>query len=224
MFCLSQLRLFIIALGFTLSVAGCGSGGLIVGDDPAEDTVEASNDTFTVEENSSVALLDVLANDAGDINTGSLSLTTTPQNGSASLNNGQIQYQPNRGFSGTDSLTYTVNDNDGASASATVTITVTQLQDTVTTVTATDDTLTVDQDSVSTTVDILANDTSTGTINVGSLVITTPPQDGTASVNNGQIQYQPNADFSGSDSLEMILILDQFQQRILLKELYQYLL
>jgi hypothetical protein len=72
----------------------------------------------------------VLANDTdsdGELNTGSVAITIPPQHGSASVNgDGTVTYTPQTGFTGSDSLAYTVQDDQGgASAPATLHITVT---------------------------------------------------------------------------------------------------
>ena len=77
----------------------------------------AKNDYTTSQMNTPVSVK-VLSNDkSGNINTnlvaGTVSITTAPANGSASVNTttGVITYTPNTGFVGTDSLNYQVCDN-----------------------------------------------------------------------------------------------------------------
>lgn len=70
-------------------------------------------------------LIDVLANDSdpnGDPLT--LAAVTSPANGSATIEAGQVRYRPAPGFFGHDSFRYTVRDDQGASSSATVHVTV----------------------------------------------------------------------------------------------------
>jgi len=70
--------------------------------------------------------IDVLSNDTGNgspLNTTSLSIYTSPSNGVAAVSAGQIVYTANPGFSGTDTLEYTVANGFGVtSPPATVTI------------------------------------------------------------------------------------------------------
>ncbi len=68
--------------------------------------------------------IDVLANDK-DIETSKLKIAAVikPDNGIANIVENKIVYQPEEGYVGTDTITYTVNDN-GLKVSATVTITV----------------------------------------------------------------------------------------------------
>lgn len=100
---------------------------------PVNNPPTAVNDTATTTAGTSVTV-SVLANDtdanAGDVLTvsgivaqttsGTASVVTT-----GALANRAIFYTPNPGFTGTDSLRYTVTDGRGGSATATVTITVT---------------------------------------------------------------------------------------------------
>lgn len=69
--------------------------------------------------------VNVLANDS-DPDGDSLSIisTTSGQNGRTSIVGGRVQYTPNRGFSGTDTFTYTASDNRGGTGTATVTVTI----------------------------------------------------------------------------------------------------
>ncbi|MCB0079359.1 MAG: cadherin-like domain-containing protein, partial [Caldilineaceae bacterium] len=67
----------------------------------------------------------VLANDSdpdGDALT--ISITSQPGHGAATVNNLQIVYTPNADFVGSDSFTYTIVDGKGGNATATVTVTV----------------------------------------------------------------------------------------------------
>ncbi len=50
------------------------------------------------------------------------------------------------------------------------------------------------------TIDVLANDTAPdGTLNPASIVITTSPKHGTATVNAGKVLYTPAVGFAGTD-------------------------
>lgn len=86
----------------------------------------ANNDTAYTRINTAVKI-NVLANDKdpdGDALT--VEITLKPKNGSARVNtDNSVTYTPNKGFYGTDSFTYTVQDGKGGKATAVVTITVT---------------------------------------------------------------------------------------------------
>ena len=76
--------------------------------------------------------LDVLANDSdpeGD--TLSIEGTPTAANGTVTVNtDGTINYTPNAGFAGTDTIAYSVSDGNGGSANGTVAISVAPANDT----------------------------------------------------------------------------------------------
>jgi ELWxxDGT repeat protein len=89
----------------------------------------AADDASTVVSGSSVTV-PVLANDSdsdGELNTSSVAITMPPQHGSATVNaDGTVSYVPQTGFTGSDSLAYTVQDDQGGtSAPATLHLTVT---------------------------------------------------------------------------------------------------
>ena len=70
--------------------------------------------------------IDVLANDTGTINSGTLVITVGPTHGTATVLNGKIVFTPELGWSGTQTIQYQVSgfDPNTASNSATVTITI----------------------------------------------------------------------------------------------------
>ena len=68
-------------------------------------------------------LIDVIANDSdpdGDALT--VAGVTQPAGGSAQITNNEVEYQPNRAFSGIDTFSYTVSDGHGHTATANVTV------------------------------------------------------------------------------------------------------
>ena len=185
----------------------------------------ATADTVTLEEDSSSNHIDVLDNDdfGGDgASSGTIILATatSTKGGTIKVNDNNtpnnptddaITYTPLADFNGEDTFEYSIKDADGEIATATVTVTVTAVNDKPT---ATKDTVTVDEDSINNSFDVLANDSfggdgaSTGTISIssgnsdkgGTIVIndngtTTDPTD-------DKITYTPTANFNGSDSFE----------------------
>ena len=183
----------------------------------------AVDDEHTVAENSGTTTLTpaVIANDdfGGDGPSAmDIMIDSAPTNGTASVNDGgtfgdptddTIDYTPNTNFDGTDSLTYTIEDSNGDTSTATVNITVTPEG----TPTAVDDSYTVAENSGTTTLmpAVTANDDfgSDGP-SAMDIMIDSAPTNGTAAVNNAgtsgdptddTIDYTPNANFSGADSL-----------------------
>jgi hypothetical protein len=129
---------------------------------PVNDLPTAVDDTYTVEQDSGPATLDVLVNDTFSPDPGevlAIVAVSTPSAGGTATNNGtSIEYAPLSGFSGTETFTYTINDGTpGSDDSATVTMTVTRFNNPPL---AGDDAFTVDEDSGTTSLDVLANDTT----------------------------------------------------------------
>jgi len=95
----------------------------------------ADDDAITIDENTPVNI-DVLDNDdfgADGPNTGAISITAPPMNGTATVNNNNtpndptddtIDYTPDPGFTGVDVLTYQICDSNGDCDDAVVTVTV----------------------------------------------------------------------------------------------------
>ena len=98
--------------------------------EPAENIAPvAGNDSASTKQDTAVTI-DVLANDKDSDGTlGAITISSQPENGTATVVNGKISYTPASGFYGTDSFTYTVSDNDGAASNeATVTVTVEKVE------------------------------------------------------------------------------------------------
>ncbi|TWU03089.1 Ig-like domain-containing protein [Neorhodopirellula pilleata] len=140
--------------------------------------------------------------DPGD--TATISLTTGPNNGSASITNGVLTYTPNANFNGTDTITYTATNASG-SDSAVVTINVGSVNDAPI---AQDDTATVVKNG-SVAINVLANDnpdpTNEGDTPVVTVATGNLPANGTVTINNNVITYTPNSNFIGTDSFTYTL-------------------
>jgi Bacterial Ig domain/FG-GAP-like repeat len=162
----------------------------------------AQNDSVVCAINKSIPI-SVLANDTAapgqSLNVSSLTITTAPQHGTASVNstNGSVTYQPATGYSGTDSFQYTVRDGLGALSNvASVGVRVQPAP------VAANDTATL-QANQNVTINVLANDTSTGgTLDTASIKIAVSPTHGTAVVMNGEVVYTPTMGYSGLDTFQ----------------------
>ncbi len=161
-------------------------------------------DSSSTNEDNAVAV-DVLANDNdvdSSINPASVTVTNAPANGSTSVNTGTgvITYTPNADFNGSDSFTYTVSDLlGGTSSDTTVSITVNAVNDAPV---ASGDVANTPEDNP-VLIDVAANDSdvdSGDAVDSATLAIVAAPTNGSAVVSAGQIQYTPDADYSGSDS------------------------
>lgn len=146
--------------------------------------------------------INVLGND-GDTGVtlvpSSVTVTSGPQQGSVSVDaaTGDLLYTPDPGFSGTETLTYTVQDsNNGVSSPATVMI---GQQPINAAPLANDDWQVVDEDSKPL-LTLLANDADVDSfVDAASVVTLSSPKKGVLSVNGGLVTYTPDANAYGED-------------------------
>ncbi|MGB5982537.1 MAG: Ig-like domain-containing protein, partial [Nonlabens sp.] len=189
------------------------------------DVPTAVDDTATVNEDSGVTSIDVTDNDdfGGDgpsVGTITLPNATSVEGGTLTINdNGtpndptddEVNYTPAANFNGTDTFDYTIEDANGDTSNATVTVTVNAVNDLPTAVA---DTITVNENSGVTSIDVTNNDDfggdgpSVGTI---SLPSATSANGGTLTVNdNGtpndptddEVNYSPASNFTGTDTFD----------------------
>ncbi len=89
------------------------------------DPAVIGNEVRTMPENSGPITVNVLANDSDVDGPLTVSAVSAP-NGVATINpDGTVSYTPNPGFSGTETVTYTLRDPNGGTATGTITVTVT---------------------------------------------------------------------------------------------------
>ncbi|MFT6029337.1 MAG: VCBS repeat-containing protein, partial [Oleiphilaceae bacterium] len=152
-------------------------------------------DSASVNEAETV-VIDVLANDSDPNGHVLTVVSANAQNGTVVINvDGSLSYTPNQGFSGPDSLIYTISDGFDES-SATVSITVeSEFNPPV----ANDDVASVNENA-SVIIDVLANDSD---IDGDSLTVTAASAaNGSVTINtDGTLLYTPNVDYSGSDTI-----------------------
>lgn len=162
--------------------------------DPTQDPIfnasrkpVANPDSATVASGSHVDI-GVTANDSGDFAiAGSVTLLTSPANGTTSLSNNIVTYTPAVGFSGTNTFTYTVTDTGGrTSNAATVTVTVKPVAVNDVAITSTGVTTVLS-------VPVLGNDRGTGL----SLVLLSGPIMGSAAISASNVAYTAPAAASG---------------------------
>ena len=164
----------------------------------------AQNDSATTNEDNTV-IINVRANDS-DPDGDPLTITsnTQPSNGTANCSATNCTYNPNANFNGSDSFTYTVSDGRGGTSTATVSVTVTPVNDPPV---ATNDSKTTDEDTNLTfpASDLTAND-SPGPANESgqtlSVTAVSNAQNGTVSLQNGQVTFRPNPDYNGPASFD----------------------
>ncbi|MCP4538621.1 MAG: tandem-95 repeat protein, partial [Chloroflexi bacterium] len=170
-------------------------------DDASVEVLEAApvadDDTFGVDEDSSLNPLDVLDGDT-DANGDPLTITAIGalDNGGAVVNGSTvITYTPLAGFVGDEVFTYTVSDGVGYDT-ASVTVTVDNVNDPPV---ADDDVFSVDEDSSDNPLDVLDGDTD---IDGGALTVSAvgTPDSGGAVVNGSTVvTYTPLADYVGDE-------------------------
>ena len=158
----------------------------------------AVDDVYSMDEDSvmSVTAPGVLSND-DDIDGDPLTavLESGTSNGGMTLEaDGSFAYIPNLDFNGTDSFRYKAYDGNLNSNVVMVTITVNPVDDVPE---ALDDSVEILEDT-SVDIEVLENDTGEGDVPI-IMVITDPPEYGTAVVEGNQIQYTSNAGFYGTD-------------------------
>jgi len=191
---LSVLCVFSTA-AFYLSSLPKSSGRLLLNDTP-----DAVNDYFTINEdvvlNDFVGLNDTMSTDS----TNTWSLITAPAHGVIVLDtNGHFQYTPTLNYSGTDTITYQLCDFDGDCDTAYICIVINAVNDLP--VTVNDTTTTVEDNSV--TIDVATNDSDIdGNIVATSVTVPVQPAHGMATVDNltGIITYTPNLNFWGTET------------------------
>jgi cysteine-rich repeat protein len=159
----------------------------------------ATNDAFTVDEDSATAPLDVLANDTDVEAALSITSVTQPSGGTVTFTATNVSFTPAPNFNGTTTFTYTVTDSDAATANATVTMTVTAINDAP----VANNVARTTNEATTTTITLTATDVDSPSV---TFAIATTPTSGTlgAVTSTGNftatITYTPTGTFFGSDS------------------------
>ena len=166
---------------------------------PVNDTPVTVDDTAAVEEDGSV-VTDVLANDS-DIDEDVLTISdVTVDEGSVTIQGGQVSYTPDENFNGTATITYTVSDGNGATAIGTLVVTVSAVNDAPT---LTDFTAATNQNEALT-IDVIANVEDVDTEDTHTIVSATS-SDGTVEVVDGKLAYTPSEDYSGEVTIDVCI-------------------
>ncbi len=176
----------------------CDTATVTVTVDPVNDAPVANDDADSTEQGFAVTV-PVLNNDLDvddGIDSGSVTVTTTPGNGTAVVEaDGTITYTPALDFTGTDTFEYQVCDFAGLCDTAVVTVLVTDntAPDLV------DDSAATPEDTP-VSVDVLVNDSDPD----GDPLITdsvTQPANGSVVIEtDGTVTYTPDPDFNGTDT------------------------
>jgi len=174
-----------------------GSRSLIVTGGP----IVAAADFATVMAGSSANAIAVLGNDstfpAGQEK--AVVAVTQPANGTVTFTASGVVYTPQPNFLGQETFTYTVRNMTAGADSPTATAVVTVAV--VGPISAVADTATMVVNTLSTTIDVLANDATTpATGQTKSIVSVTQPSRGATSIVDNKVVYQPEAGYSGTDT------------------------
>ncbi|KEA50941.1 hypothetical protein DT73_20550, partial [Mangrovibacter sp. MFB070] len=182
-----------------------GHGGLVTG--TAAIVVTAVNDApvagsgqATTSEGQPV-ILDLLSY-GSDVDGDTLALASVAvSHGSVVLNpDGTITYTPDAGFSGTDTVTWTVSDGQGGTSTGTLALVVTPINHPP----VPGNGAAVTQEDTPLTVDVLAG--SSDPDGDALVVVAASAAHGVVTINpDGTITYTPNADYNGNDTVTWIL-------------------
>jgi hypothetical protein len=159
-------------------------------------TPTAVNDSATTDFNQPVTI-NVLANDSDSLNKTPLNIVSvsTCANGTVSIVTNQVHFEPATDFSGVTTFTYTIENSDGDTATAQVTVTVEPANSNPIAVDDTADT----QQGQSTVIAVLTNDSDPDNDALTVSTVSTPAH-GTATINNGNVEYTPESTWYGTDS------------------------
>ena len=150
-------------------------------------------------EDGALAAIDVLSA-ASDPDGDTLTVpTASASNGSVAIDpDGTLAYTPDPDFSGTDTITYTIEDGNGGTVTGTVDVTVTPANDAPDAGTVPPQTLDEDDQIVSIDVLSVASDADGDVLSVTSA----SAANGTVTINpDGTLAYAPDPDFNGTDTI-----------------------
>ncbi|MFC2078130.1 Ig-like domain-containing protein, partial [Candidatus Bipolaricaulota bacterium] len=181
----------------------CGTATVTIEVLPIDDPPVANDDTTQVSEDGSV-VINVPGNDSdpdGNLDLTSVDIVSGPTNGTITIDpiTGEITYEPDENFEGTDTFTYEICDTDGACDTAEVTVTVNPVADPP----VAEDDAAVTPEDTPVEIPVVANDTDADSqIDPTTVVILTQPAHGTVSVDpdTGVVTYEPAPNFDGPDT------------------------
>lgn len=165
---------------------------------PNDDPI-ANPDTAVTAVDTLLEDIDILGNDS-DPNGDPLTVeTATAPNGIVTINSdGTLDYDPAPGFSGVDTITYTISDGAGGTATSTVTVTVSDDPNSLPV--AVDDTATAVSEVPLLNIDVLGNDSDPDGDPLTVTTATAP--NGTVTINSdGSLNYTSDTDFVGEDTI-----------------------
>ncbi|MEG3756670.1 Ig-like domain-containing protein [Pseudoalteromonas carrageenovora] len=171
--------------------AESAAGILTITVTPVNDAPVANPDTATILEDASTTNINVLSNDTNKDNDALSISAATANTGSVAVVGNNIAYTPDANYNGQVIVNYTITDGT-ESAAGILTITVTPVNDLPV---ANPDTATIIEDSVTTNVNVLSNDTDED--NDSLSISTAAANTGSVSVAGSNLAYTPEANFNG---------------------------
>ncbi|MCK5827874.1 tandem-95 repeat protein, partial [Candidatus Bipolaricaulota bacterium] len=185
------------SLTYTISDGRGGTSTATIAIDvvPVNDAPVAQDDAQTMQEGTTVTIL-VLTNDSDPDNDPlRVESISQPLNGFVTNNGSELIYEPNPGYSGTDTFIYTVADDQGGTSTARVTILVSPLNDPPV---AQNDSANTDEGDL-VVIQVLANDSDS---DGDFLLIESFTEPGNGSILNSRtsLSYIPDPGFQGIDT------------------------
>jgi hypothetical protein len=167
---------------------------------PVNDTPIAYSGTVDTreDENLTINLTSFVSDPDGIEDIASYSIVSNPTNGTINLVDNEVFYVPNVNFYGTDNFTFYATDTDGLiTETKKIVINVAEVNDIP--IARFDNAIVNEDNSIN--IDILANDSDDGTLDISTIVIEDKPSYGNVTVElNGTVTYTPNANWYGNDS------------------------
>ncbi len=183
----------------------CDTSLIIINVLPVNDKPIATDDYVTVSE-AKPAVIDVQYNDI-DVDNFVLNtrVISNPQNGTVSvLNNDSILYTGNTGYFGPDTFQYVICDNAVPSLcdTAVVYVTVNQVNDKPV---ANDDNVVTVENTIPIIINVQLNDFDVDNTHLMTTIIRIPTHGNVSVLNGDSLSYQPNAHFSGNDTIIYVI-------------------
>jgi large repetitive protein len=188
----------------------CDTAMVVITVNGVNGTPVATRDDIATQQDVNVRI-NVTANDnfgTDGPSTTAITIIKTPKNGTANVvtnfspndpSDDLIDYTPNMGYVGNDTLIYQICDSNGDCDTALVVITINSNVNTAP-IANRDDVSTIKNEVV--VINILGNDRDNSALDTASITITEPTRHGTALINtDGTITYTPNQNYIGNDTL-----------------------